>query len=510
MDKTHSDNNIKITNYNETINYKTIKTNDNIAVNLISFENNQIKLNDDNLKYVLDKIPSDIPISIISIIGAFRTGKSFLLNIILKFLKDNEKKKIIDIDLWFNNIKTIPGNKNNNKEGFLWCNGIDSQTMGIWIWKSPIMFDHPINGKTAIILMDSQGLFDLNTNQKKTISLFGLSSLISSHIIYNIDKRIQEDNLQHLALFSAYGQLISDKNNGKCLQTLQFLIRDWQNFDKVNTNFSNSYIDKIFSERKFKDLNNTRNQIKNCFNKIICSFLPHPGLNTIKTEYKGRIKDLDKNFIKFIKEYLKSTFLQNILEVKKIGNTKIYSKDIYILITKYLEIFKNEKGFPKATTILESTIMIQHNSAIDSSLEIFRHSIDSIYKTYMSNVNFNKLLEKSKSVSLKNFEGLCTLGDTNIIEDSKNILLNKIDYEIKNYNKLNEAKRPLKFMGPYIVPFVSIMVSMAMTNIFSICSTSVSICSELYLLFSICYYLSIFTILIFIFLRFNIPFTNII
>ena len=70
-----------------------------------------------------------------------------------------------------------------------------------------------------------------------------------------------EDNLQHLALFSAYGQLISN-NNSKCLQTLQFLIRDWQNFDKVNSDFANSYLDKIFSERKFKDLNNTRNQIR--------------------------------------------------------------------------------------------------------------------------------------------------------------------------------------------------------------------------------------------------------
>ena len=133
MDKSHSNSKIDINDYNQKFNNKKKKINDNLAVNLISFENDQIKLNDDNLKYVLEKIPSNIPISIVSIIGAFRTGKSFLLNIILKFLKDNEKKKIIDIDLWFNNIKTIPGNKNNNKEGFLWCNGIDSQTMGIWI-----------------------------------------------------------------------------------------------------------------------------------------------------------------------------------------------------------------------------------------------------------------------------------------------------------------------------------------------------------------------------------------
>ena len=70
-------------------------------------------------------------------------------------------------------------------------------------------------------------------------------------------------------------------------------------------------------------------------------------------------------------------------------------------------------------------------------------------------------------------------------------------------------QKTLKFMGPYIVPFASIMISIAMTNIFSICNTSVPICYEIYLLFSLCYYLSFLTILIFIFLRLNIPITNI-
>eukprot|EP01047_Picozoa_sp_COSAG01_P084039 COSAG01_NODE_17868_length_1118_cov_0.806673_1_plen_69_part_00 len=35
-------------------------------------------------------------------------------------------------------------------------------------------------------------------------SIFGLSTLISSHQIYNVQNRIQEDNLQHLALFTEY------------------------------------------------------------------------------------------------------------------------------------------------------------------------------------------------------------------------------------------------------------------------------------------------------------------
>ena len=61
--------------------------------------------------------------------------------------------------------------------------------------------------KLAVLLMDTQGMFDNETTMTLTAQIFGLSTLVSSFQIYNVDKRIQEDNLQHLALFSEYGRL---------------------------------------------------------------------------------------------------------------------------------------------------------------------------------------------------------------------------------------------------------------------------------------------------------------
>ena len=58
----------------------------------------------------------------------------------------------------------------------------------------------------AVILVDTQGMFDNETTMALTASIFGLSTLLSSYQIYNVDKRIQEDNLQQLALFSEYGR----------------------------------------------------------------------------------------------------------------------------------------------------------------------------------------------------------------------------------------------------------------------------------------------------------------
>ncbi|VVU94869.1 Guanylate-binding protein, N-terminal domain [seawater metagenome] len=492
------------------------------SVQLISFEDEEsgnIILHENNLLQVLDMVPPDMPVSIISIIGAFRTGKSFILNILLKFLESYSSNIISTTNS--NNIidklQTVPGNKNCFGSGFVWCNGIESQTMGIWIWNRPIIYNHPKDGKIAIVLMDTQGLFDLNTNQKKTITLFGMSALISSHVIYNVDKRIQEDNLQHLALFSAYGQLVNKSiDKGKCLQTLQFLVRDWQNFDEMDTNqelgefktFSERYLEQIFCLRSSKDLNNTRNQIMNCFEKITCSFLPHPGLKATSSSFKGNFKELNKDFIKNVKNYINETFIENSLDTKKVGGIEIKANEIFNLIKNYLTIFQNEKGFPKATTILESTIMIQHSIAIEKGLSHFRDSMESHnYNNpyYLLPNQFNNLIHKNMLSSCDIFLKNCTLGDSNVIQNSKIILENRIEEQSGLYRKLNDERRPLKFFGPYIIPLFGIIFSLILSKLFATCSTSVTICYELYFLFSVSYYLSITVMVIFFLVRYYIP-----
>ena len=61
----------------------------------------------------------------------------------------------------------------------------------------------------CVLLCNSidRGMFDSTLGQMLTASIFGLSTLLSSYQVYNVDKRIQEDNLQHLALFTEYGRV---------------------------------------------------------------------------------------------------------------------------------------------------------------------------------------------------------------------------------------------------------------------------------------------------------------
>ncbi len=96
-------------------------------------------------------------------------------------------------------------------KGFAWRGGQDRQTTGIWMWSEPFIWrSSSYSEPFAVLLMDTQGMFDNKTTMDVTVQIFGLSTLVSSYQIYNVDKRIQEDNLQHLACFSEYGRMALD------------------------------------------------------------------------------------------------------------------------------------------------------------------------------------------------------------------------------------------------------------------------------------------------------------
>lgn len=148
-------------------------------------------------------------VSVVSVVGAFRTGKSFLLNFFLRYLKHGDINDMSDAWMFADGETLSEGNMNANakansaKDGdadedselpvskptesksFGWRGGQERQTTGIWMWSKPFFRKSSTNPleKVAILLVDTQGMFDNETTMTVTAQVFGLSTLISSYQI---------------------------------------------------------------------------------------------------------------------------------------------------------------------------------------------------------------------------------------------------------------------------------------------------------------------------------------
>lgn len=129
---------------------------------------NDFILNEANIEAIISKIPSGSKVAVLSIVGAFRTGKSFLLNFILRFLRHGKYGELSEDWMTAEGGDMLDGNGNeiiNNtldstdlKGSFVWKGGQKRQTTGMWMWSEPFMKQCEQTGEEiAILLMDTQG-----------------------------------------------------------------------------------------------------------------------------------------------------------------------------------------------------------------------------------------------------------------------------------------------------------------------------------------------------------------
>lgn len=123
------------------------------------------------------------------------------------------------------------GQKDEPLKGFSWRSGFIRDTTGIVIWNDAFLYtDKKTGEKIAIIVMDTQGLFDNETSVMNNSRIFALSTLLSSMEVLNLSGVIQEDQLEYLQFateFAKYFKINDQRAAEKAFQNLMFLVRDW-------------------------------------------------------------------------------------------------------------------------------------------------------------------------------------------------------------------------------------------------------------------------------------------
>ena len=422
----------------------------NSPIKLIDFSKG-FQINKEAIEY-LNSIKEEI--IIVSVIGKARTGKSYLMNLLLDLVgKDN---------------------------GFQVASTLQSCTKGIWLWGTP---KNSLNGNAKIIFLDSEGTSSIDKSTKTYDSrIFALVVLISSLFLYNTYSNIDEHGINELSLAAHLSNAITTNSNidkDELLTELSpkfiWIIRDFT-LEKIHPETgqeisSKEYLELCLKNKRCgkgsKDNNVIRQNIIKYFPERDCVTLVRPvdsedDLKKLNTIPYNKLKPEFKMEFKILKDKIFKEALP-----KKLNGKKLTGPALAILIEEFVNVINSGK-IPNINNTWDSIIEKDVSDAFFKSYELFKNNINSL-KLEKKNIydygELEKKLYEFKYISINNFDNLLqSNGDTfkqnnykKMFLDKKTELNDKIDSSIKkiisqnnllssnnNNTILNELYKPLE------------------------------------------------------------------
>lgn len=249
----------------------------------------------------------------------------------------------------------IGENKNSSDlPGFKWRYGRKPETTGILMWSKIFTHDFENGEKIAIILLDTQGIFDGSSSIKEYTTIFALSTILSSVQCYNLMHNIQEDDLQHLNMFTEYGRFALQQTNEKPFQYLLFIVRDWPYEQEIEYGlYGHELLDDFFArdDDQTSEIQEIRKQINSSFEEIGAFLMPHPGFIVAREQnFTGDLRQIHPDFLKHVKELAPALLAPENLVLKKINGQNIRARDFVTYLQAYLNVF-NGNSLPEPKTV---------------------------------------------------------------------------------------------------------------------------------------------------------------
>jgi atlastin len=343
------------------------------------------------------------------------------------------------------------GSEDEPLTGFHWRGGSDRDTTGILMWSEPFILKRNDNKEEiAILLMDTQGAFDSQSTVKDCATVFALSLMISSIHVYNIMQNLQEDDLQHLHLFTEYGKIALEDSNEIPFQKLTFLIRDW-NFPyehKYGYEGGKDLLDKRFElkEKQHNELKELRINLKRCFDTLNCYLMPHPGLKVCTSpEFNGQLKDIEKEFKEYVKKFVEGTFDK--LSVKQINGREITTLELFEYFKAYCRVFEADE-LPEPKSMLMATSEANNLAAKAIAKEFYINAMEQHCggdRPYCHPHHLVIANTQIKESALSKFHSVPKMGGESLSVKYLAELNKEMDELFENYVRHNDSKNIFAF-----------------------------------------------------------------
>uniref|UniRef100_A0A8C5WIP4 GB1/RHD3-type G domain-containing protein n=1 Tax=Leptobrachium leishanense TaxID=445787 RepID=A0A8C5WIP4_9ANUR len=329
------------------------------------------------------------PVTVVSIVGACRTGKSFLMN-------------------------RLAG----QQKGFDLGHTVQTKTKGIWMWCRP----HPVKKDHVLVLLDTEGLGDVEQcNSEQDTWIFSLAALLSDVLVYNSSWTINQDAINKLHFIKDITEFIKvkakDNNDPETCVSNHFPEFIWALRDFVlkleidgKAVTQDDYLEHALkpqlpeTTKRIKKTNKYKNKLSACFKIRKCFTFEHP---TCEKSVLQRLEDvhddeLTPSFIAKSKEFCDYIFRKDPIKYKG-GLQPINGKRFGLMTVKYTESISSS-NFICMENVIMNVSKTQNKTAVQEATKYYEDKMKGriIFPT-KSTEDFMTVSEKCEKEALQIF-----------------------------------------------------------------------------------------------------------
>ncbi|XP_046731809.1 guanylate-binding protein 1-like isoform X1 [Silurus meridionalis] len=333
---------------------------------LVENVNGSLRANDKAIQYLSR---NNQPVVVVSVVGLYRTGKSYLMN-------------------------RLAG----QQSGFALGSTIESKTKGIWMW----CVTHPRKKELTLVLLDTEGLGDVDKGDSKNDAwIFCLAVLLSSTLVYNSRGTIDNTAVEKLHYVTELAEQIKIKSPASETEFEEEEEEDSQfvsffpNFIWTVRDFSlelvlekrgevteDEYLDfalqlkKGFS-KKDTNYNLPRQCIRNYFPTRKCFVFPFPA----SQEKMAQLESLDESDIypKFMN--VTQCFCDYVFAASKVktvkGGHKVTGRMFGHLVQSYVEMITSGK-VPCLENAVVLMAKIENEAAVQEGIKLYQTGMEQV------------------------------------------------------------------------------------------------------------------------------------
>ncbi|KAL9395766.1 hypothetical protein Peur_010019 [Populus x canadensis] len=314
------------------------------------------------------------PIAAVSVIGPYRSGKSFLLN------------QLLSLSCY---------------EGFGVGHMRDTKTKGIWVWGTPLELD--INGvKTSVFYLDTEGFESIGKSNVYDDRIFALATVLSSVIIYNLPETIREADISRLSFAVELAEEFYGRSTGQDVafepaKLLWLIQRDFLQGKSVQqmVNEALQHVPNSDGNKNIDQVNQIRDSLAIMGDNSTAFSLPQPHLQRTKL---CDLKDgeLDPIYVKK-REQLKE-LVASIIRPKIVQGKSLNGKEFVAFLEQILEAL-NKGEIPSTGSLVE----VFNKGILERCLKLYSEMMAKL-RLPLPEKSLQNVHDSSKGETMKSFD----------------------------------------------------------------------------------------------------------